>query len=156
MNFTGRLRRLGSLFDGPGAGLVLARRQEADEAQELVARGNQLVKTGSGDAEGLEVVGLFALVKGGNLFFNLGGDTEHLAPMCRGIVPNRCDMRIGSAVVREILLLHIGRINHGLCGQKAERGDKACAVVVLRFVGGGGLSVLEQGLQLLQNFELLL
>jgi len=76
--------------------------------------------------------------------------------MRSGIVSNRCDMRVGGAVVREILFLHIGRINHGLCGQKAERGDEVCAVVVVRLVGGGRLPVFKQGLQLLQDFELLL
>ena len=156
MDFAGGLRGLRALLDGPGAGLVLAGCQEADQAEELIARGNQLVEAGDRDAERLEIVCLFALVERGDFLFNLCGDAEDLALMCGRVGTDSGDMRIGSAVVREIVFFYVGRVDDGFCGQKAERSDKGRDIGIIRLKGGGGLAVLEQNFQFFQNLELLL
>ena len=154
MDFAGGLRGLRALLDGPGAGLVLTGCQEADQAEELVARGNQLVEAGDRDAERLEIVCLFALVERGDFLFNLCGDAEDFALMCGRVGTDSGDMRIGSAVVREIVFFYVGRVDDGFCGQKAERSDKGRDIGIIRLKGGGRLAVLEQNFQVFSSFRI--
>ncbi len=50
VDLSGSLGSFGARFDGPGPGFVLAGGQKADQAQQLIACGNQLVQAGFGQS----------------------------------------------------------------------------------------------------------
>ena len=58
VDLTGGLRSLGALADGPSAALLLAVGQEGDQAQQVVAGGDEVVQTAGLDAH-LGEEGLF-------------------------------------------------------------------------------------------------
>ena len=65
-------------------------------------------------------------------------------------------MRVGSSVVRKIILRDVGGEDDRLCGEEAEGADKCHDILVVVCVDGSRLSFFQDRLQLLQDFKLLL
>ena len=155
MDLSGRLGRLRSVLDRPGAGLRLAGRQVTDESQQAVARLNQFLKSRFLQAQILQEHGLLIVVQLRDLLLNLRADHEYLAAILRRVFPHRLHMGIGRAVVRQVVFLDIGCKNHRLAGQKVIARKPLLLILVVRREADGHLAILQPGLHPLQKIQLL-
>ena len=121
MDLAGRLRRLCTDADRPGARLVLSCCEEAHQAERAVAGRDQLIKTGFGDAEIVEEHLFLIVIEFCDLRLDARADDEDLAAVLRRELSHFGDARIGGAVVREVIFRDVRRIDHRLCGQQIQR-----------------------------------
>ena len=121
----------------------------------MVAGLHQLVKARLLQAKILQEHGLLIVVQLGNLLLDLGADDEYLAAVLRSVFPDGLHARIGSAVVGQIILSHIRRIDHRLRGQQIQGGENGFLILIRRLESRGQRSCLQKLLHALQKIRLL-
>ena len=143
MDLSGCLGCLGPDLDGPGPGLILPGCQETHQPQQLIAGLNQLLQSGFPDSQIFQEHPALILVQLRDLLLNLGADHKHAAVLLLGQLAHRLHMGIGSAVVRQIILRHIGRVDHRLSGEQIIAAHPQLFVLILQLQCNGRLSVLQ-------------
>ena len=112
MDFTGGLRGLGALFDGPGAALILAVGQERDKAQQGVAALDEPIQTGFRNAQLVQEHLAVLTLQLSDVLLQLGTDGQHLAALrfCQ-----RTDLLqiLIALLIGEAVLVHVGGVDDG-------------------------------------------
>ena len=115
VDFTGGLRGLGALFDGPGAALILAVGQERDKAQQGVAALDEPIQTGFCDAQLVQEHLPVLALQLSDVLLQLGTDGQHLAALgfCQ-----RTDLLqiLVALLIGKAVLVHVGGVDDGLQG----------------------------------------
>ena len=115
VDFTGGLRGLGALFDGPGAALILAVGQERDKAQQGVATLDEPVQTGFRNAQLVQEHLAVLALQLSDVLLQLGTDGQHLAALrfCQ-----RTDLLqiLVALLIGKAVLVHVGGVDDGLEG----------------------------------------
>ena len=121
----------------------------------MVAGLHQLVKSRLLQAKILQEHGLLIVVQLGNLLLDLGADDEYLAAVLRSVFPDGLHARIGSAVVGQVILSHIRRIDHRLRGQQIQGGENRFFILIRRLESRRQRAGLQKLLHALQKIRLL-
>ncbi len=115
VDFTGGLRGLGALSDGPGAALILAVGQERDKAQQGVAALDEPIQTGFCDAQLVQEHLPVLALQLSDVLLQLGTDGQHLAALgfCQ-----RTDLLqiLVALLIGKAVLVHVGGVDDGLQG----------------------------------------
>ena len=154
MNLSGCLRSLCSFFDRPGADLLLTCRKETHESQQAVAGSNQFVKARLLQAKILQKSLLLVIFQLRDLLLNLRADNEDFRTGLFRILADSGNIRILCSVIRRVILRDICRKDHRLRRQKVILGNPFLLFLVRGLKGDRRLSVLQMGLQTLQQIKL--
>ena len=134
-----RSRAARALLDGPGAGLFRADGEIGHQMQELVARADDPVEAGFGEAHRVQIILLVFQRQHRDLALDLGGD-DHRDRALGG--------RMGLHLVREVValiggaLLDIADIEHGL-GRQQPQAREGLALLGIHLGGAGGLALAQ-------------
>ena len=117
----------------------------------MIARLNQLVQTRFLQAQILQEHLLFVILQFGDLLFYLCADNENLASAFRRIFSHLSHAGILCAVICQVLLGNIGRINNRFGSKQIQGGKNHLFVLILRLEGHRQLSILQQSLHPFQK-----
>ena len=152
MDLAGGLRRLGALRYRPGAHLVAAAGQEADEPQQGVGALDEPVKAALVQAQLLEEHRLVLLVQLAYLLLSPRADGQNLGVLGVGYGLDRLVVGVGLEV-RHAVLVHIGGVNDRLETEQVN-GLYKLALVLVALPAARGLAVVEVRKQALEDLGL--
>ena len=152
MDFTGCLRSLGALADGPGAALLLAVGQEGDQAQQVIAGSDEVVQTAGFDAHLGQELLLFLGGVIGNVFLGLGADGDIACALLLGAGGHQRDILVVLDALHQVVLAHVAGVQHRLCAQQAHlvQHGLLLGVALVKVKAAGGLAGAQVVGQLLQ------
>ena len=150
MNLAGSLGRLGAALDRPGTAFVAARGQEGDQAQQVIAGGDQTVKAALFNAElGEEHIALFG-IHAGDFLFDGGGNGDAFAAFGGGDGAYALDhlqiIRFGHGIFGDV-----GGIDNGLLGEQEPLIHQRLFIVA-HVARAGGLARFQVRVKLLRGF----
>ena len=152
VDLAGSLRSLGTLADGPGAALLLAVGQEGDQAQQVVAGGDEVVEAACLDAHLGEEGFLFLRAVVGDVLLGLGADRDVACALFLGACGHQRDVLVVLDALHQVVLAYIAGVEDGLCAQQAHLVEHGLllGVVLVKVEAAGGLAGFQMGGQLLQ------
>ena len=149
--FSGRLRRLGPLLDGPGPALILTRSEKRDEPQQCIGCLDQPVQAGLGDPQIIQKHLLFIALQFSDLRLQLRTHGDHLGTFLGGHF--RYLFVVGIVfVVGESGLIQVCRVDDRFEGEQLRCGDER-RILLTALIGTSGAAFVEPGEQLLKDFR---
>ena len=156
VDLTGSLRGLGALADGPCAALLLAVGQEGDEAQQVVAGGDEVVEAAGLDAhlgeEGFLLLGGVV----GDVLLGLGADGDVTCTLFLGACSHQRDVLVVFDALHQVVLAHVAGVEDGLAAQQAHLVEHGLllGVALVEVEAAGGLAAFQMSSKLLQPCSL--
>ena len=148
MDLASRLWRLCAAADRPGAGFLFARREVADQAQQLVGRRHQSVQPAFSKAQRFEKFCRFLRLQLGDLVFDLRTDYENLAAFLRRIVAHSVHHRVA---FRSVVLADIRRVEDRLRRQQVQLVEIELLLVVLAREGARAFARFQMRIETFQH-----
>ena len=156
MDLSRSLRSLAADRDRPGARLILTCRQVAHESEQMVACRDQLLETGFLNSQIGEELRLLLVIQLDELLLDLCGDDKDFRLLICSDLPDLLHIGVGLSVIREVVLLDIGRIDDRLVRQQIKARLKAVRILVAERDLDRFLSLLELLLQFHEDLILFL
>ncbi len=155
MDFARGLGRLRALFDGPRAHLFLAGGEEADKAQQTVARADEPVEARFRKAHVGEEELFLLRLHAGDFGLGFGADGQHGRALGLGGLPDHLKERVVLHPALEVVLAHVGGVNHGL-GRQQRHGGQQRGLVLGALHRAGGLPGVQRFLDPQEEIQLFL
>ena len=141
VDLAGGLRRLGAVFDRPGAALVLAVGEEGDETEQGVRALDEAVEAGLLNAELFKEHRAILTVQLSNVLLKLGADGQHLCALLFGELLDLLEILV-AVLIGKAVFVHVRSIDDGLEAQKIGRRDQL-GVVLGNLEGARALARVE-------------